>query len=1266
MKTARLLLACFAAAVLCTSFAHAAPKTWNAGVNNTWDTATTANWTGLTWASGDDAIFGAAGVGVVNITGAGVTANSVTFNTAGYTIGGGTLNLNQIATTLTANENATINSAIGLTTAQNWSVAAGKNLMVGGLISGGGSLLKTGGGTGVLTLTNNNTYTGGTIVDNGVLVLQGDNGANGTIVGELTINSGAEAQVTNGQWTLGYDSSTRFVDTININGGALNFVVAAGGTNAQTFNLTGGLIIGTKFDLYNHFTPTHDVAFNTFASPDTSTVSAGINLRIGESVGGGALNFNVADGAAATDLAVSGTITGSSASRIVKNGAGLMTLSGPNTYAGSTTINDGTLSISSIDNGSAVSNIGTSSSAAANLVLGGGTLEYTGLTASTNRSFTLTNGTSSTFDVANAATNLTISGGSANTTGALIKAGDGTLTLSSVNAHTGGTTVNGGVLNLTPGGQNAGRIRGTLTINAGGQVDAHTSWSLGYSAGDNGTTVNNIVIDGGTLNFVGTPGGGGTQAPTITMKGGTISGLKFDWYNGITSTPTLTTLASSNASVISSGINLRLNNNQATFDIADGTTVGGVDLLVSGPITSPYAGDGIIKTGAGTMALSAVNTYTGGTIVDGGILLLTSGGQNAGRIRGTLTINAGGQVDAHTSWSLGYSAGDNGTTVNNIVIDGGTLNFYGTPGGGGTQAPTITMTGGTISGLQFDWYNGITSTPTLTTLASSNASVISSGINLRLGVTNQATFDIADGTTANGVDLLVSGPITASQGGGIIKTGAGTMALSAVNTYTGATTISGGSLVLGGGGATGSLSTSSVITNNANLTINRNNAVTQGVDFSGTPLSGTGSFTQAGSGTTTLNAVNTYTGGTIVDGGVLALQGDNGANGVIRGALTINSGAEARVTAGQWAMGYDSSANFVDTITIDGGTLNFAVPAGGTNAQTFNLTGGSIIGTTFDLYNLNTATSDVAFNTLASSDTSTVSAAINMRLEGGAGGTLNFNVADGAATVDLLVSGAISGNATQNIAKAGLGTMQFSGDNTYAGTTHVMAGTLIIDGITSGQGTYTVDSGARLGGNGTIGLAGGASVDIAATQGELSPGSAALPFTPPATPGGYAGHAFEATYTAGLDSATVGDLTVSNGDVNLGGYLLVDLISPSEHDFLKVLNGDFNIGSDAQLEINGQTDLTQLNFSALGFGAGDRVDLVMAAGIDGEFLNISNNETFSGVGGPDIFFGNDGTTLYLLALPEPQSLAVWTILGLAAGIFGFLRARKKALSRSVV
>ncbi|MBT8541411.1 filamentous hemagglutinin N-terminal domain-containing protein, partial [Polynucleobacter paneuropaeus] len=175
-----------------------------------------------------------------------------------------------------------------------------------------------------------------------------------------------------------------------------------------------------------------------------------------------------------SSVTLSGVISGAGALKTDSSYAGTVTLSGTNTYTGVTTISGGTLSVSTLANGGSSSNLGASTNAAANLVLDGGTLKYTGAAVSTDRLFTLTNsggtidasgtgaltftnsgsiaytGTSTrTLTLAGTSTNNnTLSQVLANNTGltSLAKSGAGTWILSGTNTYTGGTTISAGTL----------------------------------------------------------------------------------------------------------------------------------------------------------------------------------------------------------------------------------------------------------------------------------------------------------------------------------------------------------------------------------------------------------------------------------------------------------------------------------------------------------------------------------------------------------------------------------------------------------------------------------------------------------------------------------------------------------------------------------------------------------------------------------------------------------------------------------------------------
>jgi autotransporter-associated beta strand protein len=231
---------------------------------------------------------------------------------------------------------------------------ASSDLTVNAVMANAGSVLKT--GNGILTLTAQNTYVGGTTVDAGTLVLNDSWNYNpvwsgiGVVRGNLAINQGATVALRGtGTGALGWLAGSQVTNLV-INGGLLDGYSINADARQHIWNITGGVnLTGGQMRMNNGVSSTTtgnywewgNTAVNSFASADSSEISGRVNIRTDYS---STISFNVADGAAASDLIVSAAITQSAAGgAITKNGAGVMLLSGTNLYTGATTVNGGTL-----------------------------------------------------------------------------------------------------------------------------------------------------------------------------------------------------------------------------------------------------------------------------------------------------------------------------------------------------------------------------------------------------------------------------------------------------------------------------------------------------------------------------------------------------------------------------------------------------------------------------------------------------------------------------------------------------------------------------------------------------------------------------------------------------------------------------------------------------------------------------------------------------------------------------------------------------------
>jgi autotransporter-associated beta strand protein len=536
---------------------------------------------------------------------------------------------------------------------------------------------------------------------------------------------------------------------------------------------------------------------------------------------------------------------------------------------------------------------------------------------------------------------------------------------------------------------------------------------------------------------------------------------------------------------------------------------------------------------------------------------------------GTATISnaAGATLNFHSSTTAASSAitndgtvtFDGSATAGNATIttnNAATTNFTGTSTGG--SARFITNAGGTvdISGLTS---GGMTS-----------GSIEGAG-NYVLGANTLTTGSL---NTSTQVDGVISG-----TGGGLTKVGTGTLTLTNLNSYTGATTVSGGTLALSGVGniafssvvtVNGTLDTTAVSNQTAITTLAGNGTVQMGgtyglfiyngsTEFAGSIKSTGLAGIEIAGGTQTLSGVNTYTNATQIDGlGTLALKG----NGSIANSLYVAfAGAGATLDISQTTSGasvsqlFSFGANGVvalgsKTLTITsnsgtafGGVIQDGGIGGGTGGNLLIANGGlqqlygtnTYTGTTtiasggeLDLVNLAGSDGSIATssNVIANGifDISALSAGTSIRSLSGSGtvnlGANTLTITNGNGTFAGVIG---DGGAGGGLTMAG-GKEILSGASTYTGATTVNGGRLEVDG--SIVSASTVNAGGTLAGSGNVG-------NVAVTGGTLAPGSTANPFAP-LTINGSLSFTAASTYMVQVSSSSASLANVT-GAAALGG-----------------------------------------------------------------------------------------------------------------------------------
>ena len=821
--------------------------------------------------------------------------------------------------------------------------------------------------------------------------------------------SGGQLFVTNGvnsRIALGIDGTgvwnmlggTAMVSRIDVNG--------RNATGGGVLNLTNGLIQvgGGGIVVFSPYTI--NLAGGTLQSYQSFSSAASATLADTT----GAFNLDTVSNATFT---ISGVLSG--AGGFNKIGLGNLVLSGINTYAGNTVVSNGTLA-------------GAGSVASPVTVVSGGTLSAGAMvsagTFTVSNDTTLNSGGALFFDLAN-------------TTGI----GGGTNDLIDVKSNltlNGTVLVNFNFLNLAPALGVPYTIVKYLTRSGGA---ANLQYALaGFSHYT--PTFDDSVTNEIRVTFTGNA--------NMTWRGDGVNnywdtGATMDWWNGTaldyfyaSDTVTFDNTGSNNIPVALVGTLLP---SGVLINAAKDYTLAGAG-KISGVIP-------LSKQGNGLFTITTTNDYTGVTTIGGGAVgvpWLANGGLPspigaASSAAGNLVLTNGGvlqytgaSVTNDRAFTLGLGGGGLQVTdlaatlaVNSILV--GANNF--TKSGAGTlrflanqtyTGPTI-IAGGKVSIATSKLYSTFGWGNVTTTISNGAIWEVGGWADADTYNPAQVNFSAFNLVLDNGTIRYVATSAAANNFDRGFTIGAGGATLEAASSFTwGLIDMNRGYTIVGNGGLltlTGS--------SNGNITM---------------MIPGTGGLLKTGTGTWSLGPINaarnSYTGGTTVSNGVLALT-VGGGTGCIRNNLTIAPGATLLSQAGD-SLGYTAGV-MVTNINVIGGSF---IHGSGNNisiwGEPLNLTGGfagatNLAGGRFDLGN------GTVINTFAT-NISSVIGGVNVTLR--QTGNL-FTVAEGDAAVDLQVTApVVELVAGSGITKVGAGLMRLDGTNTYTGTTFVNGGTLAL------------------------------------------------------------------------------------------------------------------------------------------------------------------------------------------------------------------------------
>ncbi len=514
---------------------------WKGNENGNWDVNTASNWQTVSdnatskFYSLDAVKFTDDGAITPAVTLVGtIQPSSVTFDSSfDYTlsgspiIGSGGFVKNNIGKVTLLNNNTNT----GTTVINSGSVVVGNGTTIGAL---GGSGDITVGGTASLELSRSDAQTltrkvinGGTLIKSGAGTLTMSSNNN---VCDIIVNGGTFA-ARGGDWANSFAANRTI--TVNAPGILDTTTHALGGLGGATrpnnivINEDGIWKLNNEQQLPNTaLTLTAGIVNGpgemrgggTIATIAHATKSSAINAPINN--GNGAVTFNVDDGGVAVDLSVTGNLVG--VNTYTKIGIGTMVTTGNNSYTGGTNANGGILEVSSVADAGGVGSIGVYTSGIPGYlgIANDGTFRYTGTGSQTSaRNLWIDTGAQNkTIEVTSATGDITFSGTGGNINKPFTKTGAGALTLADV-INVGATViVNGGRLSLTGANAYTGDtavLAGTLAVN--GTAIANTNKLIidGGKVEPTGTEVVDTLYFGGVQQIAGTWGATGSGATNI-------------------------------------------------------------------------------------------------------------------------------------------------------------------------------------------------------------------------------------------------------------------------------------------------------------------------------------------------------------------------------------------------------------------------------------------------------------------------------------------------------------------------------------------------------------------------------------------------------------------------------------------------------------------------------------------------------------------------------------------------------------------------------